>query len=83
VYNPGAIYKQKEGQNMRISDSNKLVASIMEVKSGHDMTEVIMDIGDQAVTATISSSAAKDMELKKGDKVFAVFNSTDVSLIKG
>ena len=67
---------------MRISDSNKLVASIMEVKSGQDMTEVIMDI-DQAVTATISSSAAKDMELKKGDKVFAVFNSTDVSLIKG
>jgi molybdopterin-binding protein len=55
----------------------------MEVKSGQDMTEVIMDIGDQAVTATISSSAAKDMELKKGDKVFAVFNSTDVSLIKG
>jgi molybdopterin-binding protein len=83
VYNPGAIYKQKEGYNMRISDSNKLVASIMEVKSGQDMTEVIMDIGDQAVTATISSSAAKDMELKKGDKVFAVFNSTDVSLIKG
>ena len=68
---------------MRIIESNKLVASIMEVKSGQDMTEGIMDIGDQAVTATISSSAAKDMELKKGDKVFAVFNSTDVSLIKG
>ncbi|NLO21900.1 MAG: TOBE domain-containing protein [Syntrophomonadaceae bacterium] len=68
---------------MRISDSNKLVGSIMEVKSGKDMTEVIMDIGDQAITATVSSSAAKDMELKKGDQVFAVFNSTNVSLIKG
>lgn len=68
---------------MRISDSNKLVGSIMEVKSGRDMTEVILDIGDQAITATITSSAAQDMELKKGDQVFAVFNSTNVSVIKG
>lgn len=68
---------------MRISDSNKLVGSIMEVKSGKDMTEIIMDIGDQAVTATITSSAAKDMGLKKGDQVFAIFNSTNVSVIKG
>ncbi len=68
---------------MRISAGNKLVGSIMEVKPGQDMTEVILDIGDQAVTATITSGAASDMNLKQGDQVFAVFNSTSVALIKG
>ncbi len=68
---------------MRISDANKLVGTIIKVKSGQDMTEVILDIGDQAVTATITSGAANDMKLKEGDQIFAVFNSSDVSLIKG
>ena len=67
---------------MRISDPNKLVASIMEVKKGPVMSEVIMDVGDQAVTATISSAAVADMQLQKGDQVFAMFNSTMITIIK-
>ncbi|KUG03487.1 molybdate-binding domain of mode [hydrocarbon metagenome] len=68
---------------MRISDANKLAGTIMKVKPGQDMTEVILDIGDQAITATITSGAANDMKLSEGDQIFAVFNSSDVSLIKG
>ncbi len=68
---------------MRISDANKLVGTIIKVKPGQDMTEVILDIGDQAVTATITSGAAHDMKLKEGEQIFAVFNSSNVSLIKG
>ncbi|HWP97706.1 MAG TPA: TOBE domain-containing protein [Syntrophomonadaceae bacterium] len=68
---------------MRISDPNKLIGKVMEVKEGQDMSEVIVDIGDFAVTATITSGAAQALALKKGDEVFAMFNSTDVSLIKG
>jgi molybdopterin-binding protein len=67
---------------LRISDPNKLVASVMEVKSGPVLSEVIMDIGDQAVTATISTGALEDMKLKKGDQVFAMFNSTMITIIK-
>lgn len=67
---------------MRISDPNKLVASVMEVKKGPVMSEVIMDVGDQAVTATISSAAVDDMQLQKGDQVFAMFNSTMITIIK-
>lgn len=67
---------------MRISDPNKLVGKIINVKNGSDMSEVIIDIGDQAVTATITSGAASDMNLKKGDEIFAIFNSVNVSLIK-
>lgn len=67
---------------MRISDPNKLVASVMEIKSGPVVSEVIMDVGDQAVTATINTGALDDMKLKKGDQVFAMFNSTMITIIK-
>lgn len=67
---------------MRISDPNKLVGKIMEIQPGQDMTEVIIDVGDQAVTATITTGSAQDMNLHNGDEVFAMFNSTSVSLIK-
>ena len=67
---------------MRISAPNKLVASVMEIKSGPIMSEVIMDVGDQAVTATITSAAVNDMKLQKGDQVFAMFNSTMITIIK-
>lgn len=67
---------------MRISDSNKLAGKIMRINQGKDMTEVIVDIGDQPVTATITAGAAHDMNLHQGDKVFAMFNSTSVTLIR-
>lgn len=67
---------------MRISDPNKLVGKIMNIQSGPDMTHIIVDIGDQPVTATVMTAAAEDMNLKKGDEVFAMFNSTAVVLLK-
>lgn len=67
---------------MRISDPNKLVARVMEIKQGPVLSEVIMDVGDQAVTATISTGALNDMNLNKGDQVFAMFNSTMITIIK-
>jgi molybdopterin-binding protein len=67
---------------MRMSDANKLVGKIMTVKQGQDMTEVQIDIGDQLVTATITANAAKDMNLNKGDEVFAMFDSTSVTVIR-
>lgn len=68
---------------MRLSDPNKLIGKIMEVKSGAEFSEVLIDIGDFAVTATITAGASQAMNLQKGDEVFAMFNSTDVTVIKG
>jgi len=52
------------------------------LKKGQDMTEVIVDVGDRPVYATITTGAAQAMDLHPGDEVFAMFNSTDVTLIK-
>ncbi|QGU00184.1 hypothetical protein SYNTR_1590 [Candidatus Syntrophocurvum alkaliphilum] len=68
---------------MRISDPNKLVGRVMSVKAGQDMTEIVIDVGDQAVTATITKGAFDAMNLSEGDEIFAMFNSTSVSLIRG
>lgn len=67
---------------MRISDPNKLPGKVMGIKSGQDMAEVIVDIGDLPVTATITAGAAEALNLHQGDEVFAVFNSTDVTIIR-
>lgn len=67
---------------MRISDPNKLVGKILKINGGQEMTEVIVDVGDQPVTATITAGAARDMSLQEGDEVFAMFNSTSVTLVK-
>lgn len=67
---------------MRISDPNKLVGKVMKVKTGHDMAEVIIDIGDRPLYATITAGAAEALNLSEGDEVFAMFNSTDVTIIK-
>ncbi|HWQ74323.1 MAG TPA: TOBE domain-containing protein [Syntrophomonas sp.] len=68
---------------MRISQPNKIIGKIMEINPGQDMAEVIVDIGDQAITASITASACQDMGLQEGEEVFAIFNSTSVGLIKG
>ncbi|HRX21273.1 MAG TPA: TOBE domain-containing protein [Syntrophomonadaceae bacterium] len=67
---------------MRISDPNKLVGKVMEIKTGSELTEVIIDIGDRPVTATITAGAAEALDLHKDDEVFTVFKSTDVTIIK-
>ena len=67
---------------MRISDPNKLIGKIMEVKQGSDLAEIIIDIGDQPVTVTITAGAAEAMNLHEGDEIFALFKSTDITLIK-
>lgn len=67
---------------MRISDPNKLVGKVMNIKEGHDMTEVVIDVGDRPVYATITAQAAEALNLSEGDEVFAMFNSTDVTIIK-
>jgi len=67
---------------MRISAPNKLVGKVTKIKNGEWVTEVVIDVGDQPVTAVITSGAADALNLHDGDEVFAMFNATSVMLIK-
>ncbi len=67
---------------MRISDPNKLIGKVINIKDGPDMAEVVIDIGDNPLYATITANALNALNLNEGDEVFALFNSTDVTIIK-
>jgi molybdopterin-binding protein len=53
---------------MRISDPNKLVGKVMEIKDGQGMTEIIVDVGDRPIMATITPGAAEALGLQQGDE---------------
>ncbi len=67
---------------MRISEPNKLIGKIISVKKGADMAEIVIDIGDYPVYATITANALDALSLDEGEEVFAMFNSTDVTIVK-
>lgn len=64
----------------RISGRNQLAGKIVSVRTEGLLAEVILAIGDARVTAIITSEAARELRLKKGQSVAALVKSTDVMI---
>ncbi|HCG00059.1 MAG TPA: molybdenum-pterin-binding protein [Chloroflexi bacterium] len=67
---------------MRMSARNRLPGIVRNVRLGGVMAQVDIAAGDNEVTAVITRDAAEELELKEGDRVFAVIKSTDVMVEK-
>ncbi len=67
---------------MRMSARNRLPGIVRHVRLGGVMAQVDIAAGDNEVTAVITRDAAEELELKEGDRVFAVIKSTDVMVEK-
>jgi molybdopterin-binding protein len=66
---------------MRLSARNQLTGIVAAVEVGAVMTVVKVDLdGGQQVTASITKDAAEDLGLSVGDRVTAIFKSTEVML---
>ena len=64
---------------MPLSARNQFVGTIVSIKTGSVMSEVLIDIGGgHQIVSLISASAAKRLKLKKGSKAVAVIKSTEV-----
>ena len=64
---------------MSLSARNQFPGTVVSVKTGSVMSEVIIDIGGgHQIVSLISASAAKRLKLKKGSKAVAVIKSTEV-----
>ena len=64
---------------MKISARNQFQGTILAIKSGSVMAEVIVDIGGgNEVVSLISASSAKRLGLKKGSPAVAVIKATEV-----
>jgi len=67
---------------MEISARNQLKGTVKEIKRGSVNGEVIVDIGGQLVTSSITLVSIDRLALKAGDSVVAIVKATDVMIGK-
>ena len=64
---------------MPISARNQFPGTVVSIRSGSVMSEVVIDIGGgHQIVSLISTSSVKRLKLKKGAKAVAVIKATEV-----
>lgn len=66
----------------RVSGRNQLVGRIESVRISGLMAEVVISIGDQQITAIITASSAREMNLKAGQTAAALVKATEVMILR-
>jgi molybdopterin-binding protein len=66
----------------RVSGRNQLVGRIDRVRISGLMAEVKLSIGDQQITAIITASSAREMQLKPGQTAAALIKATEVMILR-
>ena len=67
---------------MEISARNQLKGTIKQITRGSVNGEVLVDIGGQTVTSSITLASIDRLALKVGDSVTAIVKATDVMIGK-
>jgi molybdopterin-binding protein len=67
---------------MPISARNKLKGKIEEIQMGDVMAHVVVRVGENLIESAITRRSADELQLKKGDTVFAVVKATEVMIQK-
>lgn len=65
---------------MKISARNTLKGTITDVRKGQTTAHVVLDIGGQTVTASITNESVDALKLVKGQKAYAVIKASDVMI---
>lgn len=67
---------------MEISARNRLSGVVKEIKSGAILAEVTISVGDNDIIAVITKGSADQLDLKVGDRVYAIVKATEVMIGK-
>lgn len=67
---------------MQISARNQLNATIKKITKGPVSTEVVLDVGDQTMAASITTTSADNLNLNLGDNVIALVKASSVMIMK-
>lgn len=62
----------------KVSGRNQIAGKVISIRIEGLMAEVVMACESSQITAIITASAARELQLKKGDTVAALIKSTDV-----
>lgn len=66
----------------QVSGRNQLVGRVIEVKISGLLAKVVLEIGDQRITSIITSDAAREMQLRKGQTAAALMKATEVMIVR-
>ena len=66
----------------RVSGRNQLVGRVEEVRISGLMAEVKLSIGNQRITAIITASSAREMQLMAGQTAAALIKATEVMILR-
>jgi molybdopterin-binding protein len=71
-----------KGLIVALSGRNRLRGFIEEVRTDGLLAQVRLRIGDQRLTAVITSDAVDELKLKRGDYAVAIIKSTEVMIAR-
>jgi molybdopterin-binding protein len=79
---PVATQKTSRERFRNLSGRNQLVGQIVEVTISGLLAKVVLQIGDQKITSIITSDAAREMQLRKGQTAAALIKATEVMIVR-
>jgi molybdopterin-binding protein len=79
---PLARQKAEPGLIVGLSGRNKLRGYVEEVRVDGLLAQVRLRIGDQMLTAVVTSDAVAELKLKRGDDAVAIVKSTEVMIAR-
>jgi molybdopterin-binding protein len=79
---PSSRRKQATGLIVALSGRNRLRGFVEEVRTDGLMGQVRLRIGDQTLTAVVTSDALNELKLRKGDDALAIIKSTEVMIAR-
>jgi molybdopterin-binding protein len=65
---------------MKISARNVIAGTIKEIKKGATTSHVLLDVGGEVITASITNEAVDELKLATGQKANAVIKASDVMI---
>ena len=79
---PAAKKAARPGLIVALSGRNRLRGFIEEVRVDGLLAQVRLRIGDQTLTAVITSDALGELKLRRGDDALAIIKSTEVMIAR-
>jgi molybdopterin-binding protein len=79
---PSRGRKQPAGLIVALSGRNRLRGFVEEVRTDGLMGQVRLRIGDQILTAVVTSDALTELKLRRGDDALAIIKSTEVMIAR-
>lgn len=72
-----------QATGLDISARNQLQGNVLSLKVEGVMAEIRVGIGDQELVSVITRGSAERLNIRVGDRVFAIIKSTEVMIGKG